>query len=269
MKVSFVKAHANGNDFIILSNLNMNLSKLLPDFVPSLCNRKTGIGADGLLHVQTKTNLNRYFIDYYNSDGSWETFCMNGLRCVAKYLFYKDGKHKTLYLIAGDGEHRAIMDNNGIVHISLIPPKYIKKNIFVENVIGHHINTGAQHFIVQKNNINHNIALSLGEKIRFSKIFDPIGINVNFFKIIKNRLTIYTYEKGVEDVMLSCASGSSAVVFHLAQKKIIKSPCKSYSLGGELNFSFDNLWKDAWVSGNSTILFKSNISLKSIIPYKL
>ncbi len=269
MKVSFVKAHANGNDFIILSNLNMELSKLLPSIVQNLCNRRTGIGADGLLHIQTKTKLSKYIIDYYNSDGSWETFCMNGLRCVAKYLFYINDSRKTLCLITGDGEHRAIMDNNEVVHISLIQPQYIKKNIVVENTNGHHINTGAHHLIVKKNNLDHSIALSLGKKIRFSKIFYPRGINVNFFNVIKNRITIYTYEKGVEDVMLSCASGSSAVVFHLAQKKIIQSPCKSYSLGGELNFSFDNLWKDAWVSGDSTILFKSDISLKSIIPYKL
>lgn len=267
MKISFIKAHANGNDFIILYNLKINFSKSLPRLVKNLCNRRTGIGADGLLIVKQQALQNQYNVNYYNADGTWETFCMNGLRCVAKYLFNTTSHLNELLFTAGDGVHKAFLDNNKMVNISLIQPQYISNNVLVETIVGHHINTGAQHFIVKKDDVDATNALELGKKIRFSNHFNPGGINVNFYTVQNNRIIIYTYEKGVESVMLSCASGSSAVIFHLSKKQLIQSPCKSYSLGGELIFSFDRFWKDAWVTGEAKILFQSEISLSSITPY--
>ena len=98
-------------------------------------------------------------------------------------------------------------------------------------------------------------------------MFQPKGINVNFYYLKHNRVYIYTYEKGVETLMLSCASGSSAVIFHLANNKLITSPVTSYSLGGELEFNFDNNWKNAWVWGPAIILFQSKVSLGAMVPY--
>ena len=105
----------------------------------------------------------------------------------------------------------------------------------------------------------------MGRLIRYSDIFLPHGINVNFYRL-SNRHTvdIKTYEKGVEKVMLSCASGSTAVVFHLSKNKLIESPVLARSGGGNLTLNFDELWDDVWASGPAEILFTGNFKLELI-----
>mgnify|MGYP000521823236 FL=1 len=96
----------------------------------------------------------------------------------------------------------------------------------------------------------------MGKKIRNSDIFQPRGINVNFYRqTYDNCIEIKTYEKGVERVMLSCASGSAAVVFHLSQINVVSSPTTTQSVGGKLTFTFDEKWGDPWVRGPSECLF--------------
>ena len=86
MKIPFTKWHANGNDFILI------LSENFPDvgakelLIQRLCNRNTGIGADGLFIILSSENYD-FFLDYYNADGSWETLCANGSRCASKFIY--------------------------------------------------------------------------------------------------------------------------------------------------------------------------------------
>ena len=96
----------------------------------------------------------------------------------------------------------------------------------------------------------------MGKKVRYSDVFHPRGVNVNFYRQIKdNCIEIKTYEKGVERVMLSCASGSAAVVFHLSQINVISSPVTTQSAGGKLIFTFDKKWTEFWVEGPAKLLF--------------
>ena len=84
---------------------------------------------------------------------------------------------------------------------------------------------------------------------------------MNFYKIEPNKsISIKTYEKGVEKLMLSCASGSTAVVYHLSQKKLIKSPVTTFSPGGSLKFNFNKNWQSAWVTGPAEIIFSGRIN---------
>ena len=93
----------------------------------------------------------------------------------------------------------------------------------------------------------------------------PHGINVNFYTIAdKHTVDIKTYEKGVENVMLSCASGSTAVVFHLSKNNYVDSPVLVRSVGGNLTLIFDVEWDDAWVQGPAELLFTGNFNLEII-----
>ena len=95
------------------------------------------------------------------------------------------------------------------------------------------------------------------------KPFFPKGVNVNFFTINNDKtINILTYEKGVENVMRSCASGSTAVVFHLSQINAISSPIITKSIGGNLTITFDKKWQEAWVEGPAEFLFDGEFNAR-------
>ena len=204
-------------------------------------------------------------IDYFNSDGSWETLCGNGSRCVVRFMHQRGSiKNKTLFL-AGDGPHLAKILNNSAISMQMKTPKYRSEILKLEGCNGYFIDSGARHFVAESNNLHDDFVFSAGRNIRNSHVFQPHGINVNFYKIAdRHTVDIKTYEKGVEEVMLSCASGSAAVVFHLSNNKCIESPALVRSTGGTLIFYFNAGWDDVWVEGPAKILFTGNFELDQI-----
>ena len=255
MKLNFTKYHANGNDFILILKQNIPENILNTNIIKQLCHRRTGIGADGLFVISHSKKYD-FFLDYYNADGSWETLCANGSRCAVRFMYNRGSVNDHIVFGAGDGEHRAKILKRGLVSMSMNTPKYKSDLISVEGVHGFYIDTGAPHFVCETSTLDDNYTLEMGGKIRCSEIFYPRGINVNFYhKINDKHVEIKTYEKGVERLMLSCASGSTAVVFHLSQTNMIFSPITTISEGGNLIFSFDKKWKNAWVKGPAEFLF--------------
>ena len=264
MILSFTKCHANGNDFIITHLDDFPREKHTKHIITRLCSRHTGIGADGLF-VIGPSNEHDFKLDYYNSDGSWETLCANGSRCAVRVM-HQSGtiKNKTTFM-AGDGSHSAKILNNRSISMQMKTPKYCSDNLSPEGCDGYFIDSGARHFVSESANLDDNFVFSIGRKIRNSDIFHPRGINVNFFKIIdKHRVNVKTYEKGVEEVMLSCASGSTAVIFHLSKNRCVESPVLVCSSGGNLTVDFDIEWKNVWVEGGAEILFTGNVNLDQI-----
>ena len=102
-------------------------------------------------------------------------------------------------------------------------------------------------------------------KIRYSNEFSPKGINVNFFtKLGPHSIHVETYEKGIEQMMLSCGSGSVAAAYHASQALGLKNPIDVTVPGGELNIEFDNNWGNVWLTGIAILLFTSTIHLKNL-----
>lgn len=261
MKVLFTKYTANGNDFILIQSKHLPKNKCLPPLVSKLCNRKFGIGADGLLLISKSTKYD-FSIDYYNSDGSWETFCANGSRCVAKFMS-NNKKKLPLTFQTSAAIHSSSIDLDGRITMSMKLPKYENKKLDVLGYSGAVVDTGARHFVMKSERLMDKAALKIGREIRWNSVFKPTGINVNLYKIKDiNTVKITTYEKGIEDVMMSCSSGSAAVVFHLAQKGIIASPTTTISKGGTLSFAFDNKWGSFSCSGPANHCFSGSFSLK-------
>lgn len=264
VKIPFIKAHGTGNDFIIFMQKNcptvINNSK----FIKQICKRKTGIGADGVLII-SDISSNNFSLDYYNSDGTWETFCANGSRCAIKLLIEKEQIERKSKFTAGDGDHNLIVDENNHIWIQMKPPSYVTEEIHLFGYSGRHVDSGAKHFACEVSNLSEEIVQNFGPKIRFSKEFSPNGVNVNFSeKKSNNEINVITYEKGIEEVMLSCGSGSVASAFHLSKKYNLKSPLKINVPGGELNLKFNKKWDDVWISGASILLFESEFNEKDL-----
>ena len=265
MKIPFYKYHANGNDFILIKSKNLEKKHHDNRFIRRLCDRYTGIGADGMFIIYPSAKYH-FFLDYYNSDGGCESFCANGSRCAAKFMFRSANVEKKLLFETGAGIHLAEILPEGDIIMSMKIPNYKSRCISPCGVPGYFIDSGARHFVCESENINDEYVFEMGRKIRNAPEFQPRGINVNFYRLIdNNNIQIKTYEKGVEQVMLSCASGSAAVVFHLARNGLITSPVTTISSGGNLFYTFDEVWEEFLSTGPAKDCFSGEFNLEDYI----
>ncbi len=264
MVIPFTKAHGTGNDFIILFSKDVPLLKITASFIKNLCNRHTGVGADGLLLISQYEGFD-FKIDYYNNDGSWETMCANGARCAVLFMYKRGLIKKHCLFLAGDGPHKSEVIDELNVKIKMSPPRFCDKPVNICGFKGRHVDSGAQHFVVPVDSFSKINAFSLGKKIRYSKHFSPKGINVNFFKKIgSNSIQVLTYEKGVERIMMSCGSGSVASAFYASILTEISSGVIIQVSGGSLSLDFDSGWKNVWLSGAAILLFNSSLLIEDL-----
>ena len=263
MKIPFHKYHANSNDFILILSKDINKSNFNASLIASICDRSIGIGADGLFIISPSKKYD-FFLDYYNSDGSWETFCANGSRCAAMFMLKLLKNNVNNIFETGATKHTYKLISNKLISMSMKIPCYKSKLLRIDNINGYFIDSGARHFVCEYKSLEDNNILNDAIKIRYSNQFKPKGINVNFYKIInRNYIEIRTYEKGIESIMTSCSSGSAAVVFHLAQHKLIDSPVTTKSKGGELTYDFNSEWDSFCCTGPAKHTFSGTFDIST------
>tara|TARA_Y100000996_G_scaffold82914_1_gene56997 strand:+ start:2127 stop:2900 length:774 start_codon:yes stop_codon:yes gene_type:complete len=252
MKLNISKANGTQNHFLIIYSNDSsihNQNNIIEIVKSSNSNR-----IDGVL-VLSDSHSSDFKMDYYNNDGTWETMCANGARCAALYMYEKNiVTSEKMTVEAGDGQHEVEIIGANNVKLKMSTPKYCSKKIELLEVSGFHIDSGATHFVVEYNNIDDRRVKDLGSKIRYDKEFQPRGINVNFYEILNSHeIIVKTYEKGIEDLMMSCGSGSVACAYHLSKTKQVESPVHVHVIGGKLQIDFDNEWDNVWISGHAEI----------------
>lgn len=266
MIVSFYKYQGTGNDFIILDNRNKLYDGLTAQDVLFLCNRKFGIGADGLMLMNTKEGYD-FEMKYYNSDGKTSTMCGNGGRCMIKFAFDLGMHHYTYRFIAADGEHEAEIDNNQGIRLKMTDVNE------VELEDAHAIlNTGSPHYVKHVNDMTKINVVDEGKAIRESKTFAEEGINVNFVETIDNdRIFVRTYERGVEDETLSCGTGVTAAALVSAHNERGFNRVEVKTLGGNLSVEFNKIsettFNDIWLCGPAAFVFKGEIELNNMTSH--
>ncbi len=222
MQLTFYKYQGAGNDFVILNNQDNNLTNLLTkELIAHLCDRRFGIGADGLLLLSPSPNntnntnatnpTNAAFrMEYFNQDGSRASFCGNGARCICSFATYLGiVKDQTPFnFIADDGPHSAISNlKNNWVDLKMTDVN----NITQEPDGAYVLNTGVPHYVKPVDNIDQIDLPKEAPKIRFAQRYQPNGVNVNFIHLDNpNTLSIRTYERGVEAETLACGTGITA-----------------------------------------------------------
>ena len=260
MQVPFYKCNGNGNTFIIIVSSTLKSQNFISkNKIKNVCYNIEDSIIDGFISANITNN--KVIMNYYNNDGSWETFCLNGLRCLALVLnknynknFFPIYSNNTLY-------NCKILDNQ-VVEVELGEPFYVMENIKIEKIIGNYINSGAKHFVYnQLNKWSNDYSLKLEMKnIRNHSLFAPEGINVNYYKIIgKNTIEVKTYEKGIEKIMKSCASGSFACAYDYSIKEKILGDIEVVNDGGNFIINFSKDYK------KSTLIGKAEIEYKGII----
>jgi diaminopimelate epimerase len=255
--LKFVKYQATGNDFILIDNREGKIV-LTQQQIVHLCDRKFGIGADGLILIE-KSEAAPFNVNYYNSDGS-QSLCGNGSRAAVNFAAGLNlVKDKTSF-IAYDGLHDAELKPSGIVHLRMNDAKPVEAShddFF--------INTGSPHVIRFVKNIQAYPVFEEGKKVRYSDAFKPGGTNVNFVELLDdNTLFVRTYERGVENETLSCGTGVTAAAL-VASTQGYTSPVKIKTLGGELSVDFkkgaNGEFTDIYLIGPAQKVFEGEIAL--------
>ncbi|MDD5006019.1 MAG: diaminopimelate epimerase [Candidatus Omnitrophica bacterium] len=267
--ISFVKLVASGNDFVLLDLRIRKMRLNLKETARQFCNRKLGIGADGLL-VLEKSRKATVKMRIFNADGSEAEMCGNGARCVAYFL--KSAKARSRFNIetkAGILNAQANKDN---VRINMTEPRNIKLDSVIKlnkyNLRFNFINTGVPHAVILCEGLEKINVYSLGRLIRFHNKFKPQGTNVDFIEPDGlDSLKIRTYERGVEEETLACGTGSVAGAIIYARKlknsgltKKDKFNIDVETVSGEvLKVSFEMLRdkiKNVWLEGKARIVHK-------------
>jgi diaminopimelate epimerase len=260
MQLSFSKYQGTGNDFVIVDNRNNNIT-LSKEQIKFLCDRRFGIGADGLMYLQSSYKYD-FEMKYYNADGREGSMCGNGGRCLVQFA-NDNGIVKNSYkFIAIDGEHDAEFDNKNWVHLKMKDVTNVEDKKYGDFVL----DTGSPHFIKTVGDILSIDVVKNGKEIRYSKEYKEKGINVNFVQQIEgNVIMVRTYERGVEDETLSCGTGvtASALMFAHNEKGFNRIDVKTK--GGYLAVEFtkndDEHFSNIWLCGPATFVFKGMIEV--------
>ena len=226
--VTFHKFQGTGNDFILIDNRRGFFAELESEFVKKWCDRKFGIGADGLI-LLNDSSTSDFYVDYYNSDGS-KSFCGNGARCAVAFA-RKCGIVKQQYLFkAIDGPHEAYWLEDGRVRLQMGQP-----TDFCALDSDWFIHTGSPHYVRFTNSPDDEDVVAFGKAIRYSDRFKQEGTNVNLASVSEDGIYVQTYERGVEDETLSCGTGVTAVALIWAKLNSKENgSCRIFTKGGEL-----------------------------------
>ena len=256
MKLYFSKYQGTGNDFILIDDRKEAFS-VNNGLIKKLCDRRFGIGADGLILIQNHPELD-YRMVYYNSDGS-QSLCGNGSRCGFAFTQSLGIVNQAATFETTDGIH-AIKEQNGLIHFQLFDVGEIKKI----NMHEWFINTGSPHHIVICKDVESTDIVTKGRNIRNQPEYSSQnGTNVNFAQLLQDRVRIRTYERGVEDETLSCGTGATAVGI-MAGYLGFESPVQIQTQGGTLRVSYmkdGDKFTDIWLAGPAKKVFEGSVTI--------
>lgn len=262
-KINFTKMVAAGNDFVVVGARKpqtINYKKL----AIAICNRKFGIGADGLL-ILGKSSRADVRMRIFNADGSEAEMCGNGARCAALYkaqgarrLYVRQAGKAQVNIETKAGIIKSVISGNK-VKIRLTEPKDLKLDLAVKlsrAMRVNFINTGVPHAVVFVDSLEKIDVFFLGRQLRFHKIFAPKGANVDFVEIVSpDKIKVRTYERGVEDETLACGTGvtASALVSAVKLGRFCSNDISVSTKSGEtlkVYFKFRlNKFSDVWLEG--------------------
>ncbi|MFT3903677.1 MAG: diaminopimelate epimerase [Niabella sp.] len=255
MQLKFSKYQGTGNDFILVDNRDGAYNTGLTEAViKSLCHRRFGIGADGLMTLNEKEGYDFEMV-YYNADGREGSMCGNGGRCIVKFA-YDIGIRKIKYnFLAVDGPHDASIYDEGSVSLKMKDVTEIKK--YKGDWV---LNTGSPHYVQLVDEIMKLDVVKEGRKIRYSKDFEQEGINVNFVEVKDDEnLIVRTYERGVEDETYSCGTGVTAAALAFYHNENGFNNVDIQVLGGVLTVRYtrhtDGTFDHIWLKGPALKVF--------------
>lgn len=257
--IKFSKYQGAGNDFVLIDNRNNDFDRNNEDLIKKMCDRRFGIGADGLMLLQDNKSHDFEMV-YFNADGREGTMCGNGGRCIVAFARDLGIIENSTDFLAVDGPHKADITDN-LVNLEMIDVNTVSLDgeAFV-------LDTGSPHYVEEIKNLENYNVFQNGSTIRNNEIYGEKGINVNFVEKEENGYFLRTFERGVEDETLACGTGATATAMAMAIKEqrngSIQIPIRV--LGGQLYISFEKegeTFKKVHLKGPANYVFEGEFKL--------
>ena len=262
MLLQFFKYQGTGNDFIIIDGRE-KMPDLSESKIARLCDRRFGIGADGLMILRNYPGYD-FEMKYYNADGREGSMCGNGGRCIVRFA-HSLGIHRDYYhFLAADGEHDAEIDVNGQIRLKMNDVQHVK--LTGADFI---LNTGSPHYVKFVNDIRDYGVTDEGREIRNSSAFVKEGINVNFVETMDDHtIFVRTFERGVEAETWSCGTGVTASALVSAHNEVGFNQVDVRTLGGHLSVEYDRIsdseYRNIWLCGPAEFVFRGEVESNHI-----
>lgn len=261
--IHFYKYQGAGNDFILVDNRDNSINHHNPKLIAHLCDRRFGIGGDGMMFLQ---NLEGYDFEmvYYNADGQPSSMCGNGGRCIVAFAKYLGIIDTETNFLAVDGPHYAKISESGDwVSLQMIDVDTVNRD-----ADAYVLNTGSPHYITLAEDLKGKDVYTEGHAIRNNDTYRKEGININFVEPTTDGYFVRTYERGVEDETYACGTGVTAVALAMAKHNHqighINTPIKV--LGGNLNIRFDyngQKFSSIFLEGPAVKVFEGEVEIEN------
>jgi len=258
MKILFSKYHGTGNDFIMVDDRTLTFPVENQDLIQELCNRKFGIGADGLILLRDHGTLDFRMI-YFNSDGLEGSMCGNGGRCAVSFAFHLGLAGEQQVFEAADGIHEAVLLEGSNVRLKMLDVAGVDRES------DHYLlDTGSPHYVKFVDDLEELDVYGAGKAIRYSSAFKNVGVNVNFVQAEGDGIFVRTYERGVENETLSCGTGVvAAAIAASVEEHEGKSSYKIRTPGGRLLVSFKSKevgsFSEVFLEGPAVYVYKGSL----------
>lgn len=261
-KIPFYKYQGAGNDFVMIDHrAEQHIDPKDTNTINKLCDRRFGIGGDGLILLQNHPDYDFEMI-YFNADGTEGSMCGNGGRCIVAFAKFLGLIKDTCRFIAIDGPHEASINEAG----NWVELKMIDVQEVACNPDHYVMNTGSPHYVKFVPAVKNLDVFKDGRAIRYSDTYKTEGINVNFTATTPKGLDVLTYERGVEDETFACGTGvtAAAISFFIDQPEkavgfLRKGGIPIQAKGGQLKVRFDakdKVFSNIWLCGPADYVFE-------------
>lgn len=258
MELPFYKYQGAGNDFIMVNGFDARFyADLDQPAVAMLCDRRFGIGADGLIVIRPAEEPFDFEMLYFNADGRPGSMCGNGGRCAFRFAMDLGLTGPRSEFLATDGPHEAFLTGTGDISLKMADVSGIRK-IDDRNYT---LNTGSPHYIRIVDDIDAVDVFKEGRSVRYNDEFTKEGINVNFIQICPEKIRIATYERGVEDETLACGTGVTAAALVAMELGYFRDQATLEAKGGRLSVTahkntVTGRYESIWLTGPAEMTFK-------------
>lgn len=261
----FYKYQGAGNDFILFDNRNRSFDANNVALIHKLCDRRFGIGADGLMLLQQADGYDFEMI-YFNADGREGSMCGNGGRCIVAFAKHLGIFDREAAFLAADGPHAASLAQEAdIVKLQMVDVDQVEQQS--EFTV---LNTGSPHYVQIVEGLENLDVAAAGRSIRYNERFSQEGINVNFVEKTEQGYRMRTYERGVEDETLACGTGATAVAMSMALHEDLEGDLRLpvQVLGGDLTIHFHKKgqhFTNVYLEGPAKFVFSGEIDFNNLL----
>lgn len=266
MNIDFWKMHGASNDFIMVDDRKRTFPVDDGEWIQSIATRRTGVGCEGVILIQPSETAD-IRMRFFNPDGSEVEMCGNGARCLARLALDIGAAPANMSIETIAGELKATVTDNSVTLFMTEPKDWTLEETLAlgsSTCSCSAVNTGVPHAVIVVDDLPGLDIKKMGALVRYHDRFKPAGTNANFISVdSSSRISVRTYERGVEDETLACGTGITASALIAAKLGLVKAPVTVVPASGDelkVDFSLTTSGADkVTLSGPAEYVFRGTL----------